>query len=179
MDALHDVEASCSPQDARTVNLRTNCTEVHSHSDQGDVIRAHFTRNAGWLRLYDYRDGDRNGVMFHANGQGSVEWITGWGVTIPPSYFIMLMPYTPIPNLEIIVGILNAKNLNRPGKTGLSIGVRPHGPVTLVRGQPIARMILLHPDSVHATASFEESATSPLESASENQAPGVSTSPAG
>lgn len=160
MDALHDVEARGAPHEQRTLSMLTNCTEVWSYNDdQGQLQRVHYTRNAGWIGLYDYRVGDTFHRMFFTNGQGSVEWVMGWEVRIPIGYFLLLLPYEPIRNLEVIMGVLDAKNLKRPGKSGMSIAIRPTGPVTLKRGQPIARIILLHGDSLRAGTSVEDAAT--------------------
>jgi hypothetical protein len=157
MDGLHDIEAVCEPAENRTLSLAANCTEVWSFSDdQGRLQRSHYTRQAGWMALYDFRNGaGQFERMFYANGQGTVEWVMGWEMNIPPQYFVMLMPYVPIPNLEVLVGLLDHKNLKRPGKSGLSIAIRPTGPVQLTRGQSIARAILLHADSIRIDARYE------------------------
>ena len=144
------------PADNRSLSVAANCTEAWSFLDaQGKLERAHYTRQAGWIGLYDFRNGDHYERMFYVNGQGSVEWVMGWEMRIPPQYFVMLMPYEQIPNLEVIVGLLDHKNLKRPGKSGLSIAIRPTGPVQLTRGQPIARIILLHGDSLRIDAKYE------------------------
>jgi hypothetical protein len=156
MDALHDVEAMCPPADNRALSVAANCTEAWSFKDdQGNLQRAHYTRYAGWVGLYDFRNGDHYERMFYINGQGSVEWVLGWEMRIPPQYFAMLLPYEHIPNLEVLVGLIDHKNLKKPGKSGLSIAIRPTGPVQLRRGQPIARVILLHGDSLRFEAKYE------------------------
>src|SRR4029079_7922559 len=85
------------------------------------------------------------------NGKGTVEWTLGWNVHIPPGYYLMVMPYDPIPNFEVQTGFLDHKNLERMNKEfGIPIAVRPTGPVSIKRGQPVAKIMLLHPDSVRA-----------------------------
>lgn len=160
MDALNDVETACPPEHIPVVARMTNSTEYWEYDyapDSGRQRRVHFTRGAGWLALYDFRVGGHVQRMFHMNGQGSVEWVMGWGATIPPTYSLLILPGDPVRNLEVITGIHDAKTLGRrEGKDlGLSIAVRPTGPVTLRRGQPIARLILLHPDSLRARATVE------------------------
>jgi len=156
MDVLHDVEVHGPPEALRNLGMITNSSENWSFSDpDGSPERIQCTRMAGWLALYDFRNGDEYNRMFFANGQGSVEWIMGWEVRVALGYFVLLMPHEPIPNLEIIVGVLDAKSLKRPGRNGLAIAVRPTGPVTLTRGQPVARLVLLHADSIRERATFD------------------------
>jgi hypothetical protein len=172
MDALHDVEVACPPEMMHGVSQMANSSENwHFNNADGSLKRLHCTRMAGWLALYDFRNGDHFDRMFFVNGQGSVEWVMGWEVRIPPQYFLMLMPYATIPNLEVLVGVLNAKGLQRPDHNGISIAVRPTGPATLTRGQPIARMILLHPDTLKLKANIESDAAVLENSPIGNQAP--------
>jgi len=158
MDALRDVQVACPPEAVRVVTNLANATENWTFN-AGQ--RIHCTRTAGWLALYDFRNKDGFTRMFWANGQGSVEWVMGWDVSIPPNYFVMLLPYQTIPNLEVISGVLDAKSLLRPpGRISFSLAVRPTGPVSLTRGQPVARLILLHPDSFKVKANIESEAPS-------------------
>jgi hypothetical protein len=54
-----------------------------------------------------------------------------------------------LPDLEVPVGVMDSKALGRLNQTlGMAIAVRPRGPVSIVRRQPVARMVLLHADSV-------------------------------
>lgn len=162
MDAIHDFEAVCAdhPDAIRQIANQAGATENWAfRDDQGRVERMHFTRRAGWTALFDFRVADGSYQrMFTMNGQGSVEWSLGWEAVIPPNYSILLLPYEPIENLEVLTGVLSGSQLaKRSGRTnGLSLGVRPQGPVTIQRGQPIARIILLHSDSIRARAVFEE-----------------------
>jgi hypothetical protein len=169
MDALHDVEVACPPQALRTVTNLANATE--NWTKGGGSI--HCTRTAGWLALYDFRCRDEYTRMFWVNGEGSVEWVMGWDVSIPPSYFLMLLPYEPIPNLEVISGVLDAKALLRPlgRRISFSLAVRPTGPVSLKRGQPVARLILLHPDTFKIKANVESDAAAPPNSPGEDEPP--------
>ncbi len=156
MDAIHDVEAICPPDKLRHVSMITNATENWSFKDDaGESQRIHFTRNAGWTALYDFIvPGRGTERMFFINGLGSVEWVLGWEAEIPPSYSILILPFGSIPNLEVMMGVLDSRTLTkRHGHTnGLAIPIRPTGKVTLQRGQPIARIILLHQDSLKARA---------------------------
>jgi hypothetical protein len=170
MDALHDVQVDCPPEALRQVTNLANATE-NWLVERGE--RIHCTRTAGWLALYDFRHEDRYTRMFYVNGQGTVEWVMGWDVTIPPSYFLMLLPYEPIPNLEVISGVLDAKSLLKPlgRRIGFSLAVRPTGPVALRRGQPVARLILLHPDTFTVKANVESDASLALSSPGEEEPP--------
>jgi hypothetical protein len=172
MDALRDVEVHCAPEALRTVTNLANATE-NWIVERGQ--RIHCTRTAGWMALYDFRHRDDYTRMFYVNGQGSVEWVMGWDVGIPPSYFLMLLPYDTIPNLEVISGVLDAKSLLKPlgRRIGFSLAVRPTGPVSLKRGQPIARLILLHPDSFTVKANVERDASLAPNSSVEDEPPSL------
>ncbi len=152
MDALHDIEAIGPPESLRQLSMLANASENWCFRDaEGKPNRIHFTRNAGWTALYDFKVGNgRSDRMFFLNGEGSLEWVLGWEPSLPSTHAILLIPYEPIPNLEVLTGVLTAGALAKGvGKTnGFSIGIRPTGPVTIQRGQPVARIILLHPDSL-------------------------------
>lgn len=112
-------------------------------------------RNADWLHLGDYRaaNGSWEG-MFLPNGQGTVEWRLGWAATIPARTFLMVMPPPGRgpDGLRVPLGVIPAKSVNAmAGRGGMSIAVEPERPVTVHRGQEIARIVLLHPDSLRAT----------------------------
>jgi hypothetical protein len=166
MDAFHDVEAVCPPSKLSYVSMIANASENWNFADaNGKSERVHFTRNAGWTALYDFMvPGGGMERMFFINGQGSVEWVLGWEAIIPPTYSMLILPYGSIANLEVMMGVLDSRTLQkREGHTnGLAIPIRPTGKVTLQRGQPIARIVLLHADSLKARAASD----APLEPAS-------------
>lgn len=158
MDAIEDVEAMCAPDKLRYVSMLANATENWNFNGaDGRSERIHFTRNAGWIALYDFLVHGRPERMFFINGRGTVEWVLGWEAAIPAGYFLMFLPYEPIPNLEVLTGILDGKSLGkRVGHTnGFALAVRPTGPVKLERGQPFARILLLHPDSLRVRANVD------------------------
>ncbi|MFI1576399.1 MULTISPECIES: hypothetical protein [unclassified Streptomyces] len=112
-------------------------------------------RNADWLHLGDYRaaNGSWEG-MFLPNGQGTVEWRLGWAATIPARTFLMVMPPpgSGPDGLRVPLGVIPAKSVNAMAdRGGMSIAVEPERPVTIQRGQEIARIVLLHPDSLRAS----------------------------
>lgn len=110
-------------------------------------------KDADWLHLGDYR-AHRGGWegMFVPNGQGTVEWRLGWSAHVPEHTFLMVMPL-PLDGLEVPLGVISAKTVNAmTARGGMSIAVRPTRPVTVHRGQPIARLVLLHADTLRATA---------------------------
>jgi hypothetical protein len=111
------------------------------------------TRSDGWLKLTQFRGPeDRWEAMFLPNGDGTVEWRLGWGARIPNDMFLLIMGLNES-ELQIPLGIMAAKYVNRTYEFGgLSIAVRPLGPVTVTRGMPIARMVLLHRDTIQATS---------------------------
>ncbi|MFD4246837.1 hypothetical protein ACFWP3_35400 [Streptomyces sp. NPDC058525] len=110
------------------------------------------TANSTWLHLGDYRNAaDGWEAMFLPNGLGTVEWRLGWAVTIPPGTFLMVMPPPdgPPDGLTVPLGVIPAEAVNRMGERGgMTIAVRPHRDVTVHRGQDIARIVLLHSDSL-------------------------------
>ncbi|MFE4526807.1 hypothetical protein ACFRMO_25190 [Streptomyces anulatus] len=112
-------------------------------------------RNADWLHLGDYRaaNGSWEG-MFLPNGLGTVEWRLGWAATIPARTFLMVMPPpgSGPDGLRVPLGVIPAKSVNAMAdRGGMSIAVEPERPVTVHRGQEIARIVLLHPDSLRAS----------------------------
>ncbi|MGW9369625.1 hypothetical protein ACWGVR_06345 [Streptomyces xanthophaeus] len=117
------------------------------------------TANSTWLHLGDYRNatGGWEG-MFLPNGLGTVEWRLGWAATVPNGTFLMVMPPPdgPPDGLSIPLGVIPAKAVNTMRERGgMSIAVQPDRDVTVHRGQDIARIVLLHPDSLRATTHLE------------------------
>ncbi|MFJ8173726.1 hypothetical protein ACIQ64_35650 [Streptomyces sp. NPDC094473] len=111
------------------------------------------TKDTDWLHLGDYRgqEGGWEG-MFVPNGHGTVEWRLGWSARVPEHTFLMVMPL-PLDGLEVPLGVIAAKTVNAmTSRGGMSIAVRPTRPVTLHRGQAVARLVLLHADTLRATA---------------------------
>ncbi|MFF4323854.1 hypothetical protein [Streptomyces sp. NPDC001568] len=117
------------------------------------------TGNTAWLHLGDHRTpGGTWEGMFLPNGSGTVEWRLGWSATLPPGTFLMVMPPPngPPHGLTIPLGVIPAKAVNAmAGRGGMSIAIRPDQDVTVHRGQDIARLVLLHPDSLRATAHLD------------------------
>ena len=90
--------------------------------------------------------------MFIPNGQGTIEWHLGLTIDIPDAYFLLVMEAHRIQNLEVPVGVLDRHTLLKMNDTlGISIAIRPTGDSVLKRGQPIARIVLLHPNSLKAS----------------------------
>lgn len=113
------------------------------------------TKDTGWLRLYDFMSAEGWEGMFLPNGAGTVEWRLGWSVRVPERYLVLVIG-AGTAGLEVPVGVLTSKVVNAmTGRGGFSIAVRPTGQVTLGRGDPVARLILLHPDSLQVTSSTE------------------------
>lgn len=55
--------------------------------------------------------------------------------------------------LEVPTGILDHRTVQRlNAETGFSIAIKPRRSVQLRRGQPFAKILLLHPDSLRAKA---------------------------
>ncbi|WP_437907618.1 hypothetical protein WME95_06860 [Sorangium sp. So ce327] len=108
-----------------------------------------------WLRFYQYRTKEGWMCMFLPNGEGSVEWHLGWQIDIPDDMFLLIMPGPDIPGLEVPLGVLDAKSIGRFNAShGVSIAVRPQREIAIRRGDPVARLVLLHAESVGATSKF-------------------------
>ncbi|MEV8419104.1 hypothetical protein AB0P45_36920 [Streptomyces niveus] len=114
------------------------------------------TGDASWMHLGDFR-GEAGGWegMFVPNGMGTVEWRLGWAARIPEQHFLMVMPPDTGDDpggLQVPLGVIAARTVNAmTGRGGMSIAVRPTRPVTVERGQSVARIVLLHTDSLRAT----------------------------
>ncbi|MFD9574652.1 hypothetical protein ACFWBI_33130 [Streptomyces sp. NPDC059982] len=143
------------------------------------------TTNSAWLHLGDYRTPHGWEGMFVPNGLGTVEWRLGWSAILPTGTFLMIMapPDGPPDGLTIPLGVIPAKAVNAMAdRGGISIAVRPDRDVTVHRGQDIARIVLLHPDSLrttthHDTAAPEQTASAELGNATPEAAsaePGLS-----
>ncbi|RAJ76929.1 MULTISPECIES: hypothetical protein [unclassified Streptomyces] len=110
------------------------------------------TKQAEWLHLGDYRTPAGWEGMFVPNGQGTVEWRLGWSAHLPEHTFLMVMPLD-VDGLDIPLGVISAKSVNAMRtRGGMSIAVAPRRPLTVTRGQPVARLVLLHADTLRATA---------------------------
>ncbi|MFT4217242.1 MAG: hypothetical protein QM619_08690 [Micropruina sp.] len=115
------------------------------------------TRRNHWLRSYAYRATDGTWEsMFLPNGEGTFEWLLGFGLQIPDDYFLLVHEAGGHPDLQIPVGVLTAKQVNRTWEqSGLSIAAKPLAPVKVERGDVIARITLLHRDSLQAQMEIE------------------------
>jgi hypothetical protein len=105
------------------------------------------------MRQHDFRSPIGNWEsMFVPNGSGTVEWRLGWGIEIPERYFLMIIG-AGLAGLEIPLGVVAADTVNAmTARGGFSIAVHPAGVAHIQRGDPIARLVLLHPDSLQAHA---------------------------
>jgi hypothetical protein len=114
-------------------------------------------RKNHWTRSYVYRSSTGGWeAMFLPNGDGTVEWHLGWGVQIPEDYFLLIQGLDGTPGLEIPTGILTSKQANDTWDgIGVSIAVKPAARVAVRRGEPVARMALLHRDTLQARLETE------------------------
>jgi hypothetical protein len=101
-----------------------------------------------WLHLYQFREGDHWGNMFVPNGQGTVEWRLGWMPDGVKPHSVMVFAGEELPELGVQVGVVTPASLGRMESSGFSVAVRPHGSVSVRRGQEIARMVLVGPESL-------------------------------
>lgn len=106
------------------------------------------------MRLYNVLTEAGPRMMFVPNGAGAVEWHLGWEMEFPESHYVMALPLDNAPQgLEVPIGILDYRTVQRlNAETGFAIGIRPRQSVALRRGEPIAQLLLLHPDLIRAKA---------------------------
>jgi len=106
-----------------------------------------------WLRSHQYRGaGDSWESMFVPNGAGTAEWHLGFGLQIPDRYFLLVTGRDDLVGLDVPTGVLTQRQVNRTWESvGLSVAIRPVTTQRLERGQPFARLLLLHQDSLQAS----------------------------
>ncbi|WP_250032673.1 hypothetical protein [Paractinoplanes maris] len=104
-----------------------------------------------WLHLYEFRDGDGWGSMFVPNGQGTVEWRMGWSPDDFQPMSVLVFPSEDLPDLGVMVGVLTPASLDRMHGTGFSIAIQPRRELGIRRGQEIARIVLVGPESLRAS----------------------------
>jgi len=108
-----------------------------------------------WLHLYQFRRDDRWENMFIPNGEDTIEWRLGFTITGVDDHSVLVFPSDHHPELGVKVGVLTSASLQRLEATGFSIAVSPNRRVPIRRGQEIARIVLLHPESLKARADGE------------------------
>lgn len=105
-----------------------------------------------WIRSFQYR-GREGGweAMFLPNGEGTVEWHLGWAARIPDDYFLMVSSLDDSSGLEIPTGVMTAKQVNRTWDgVGISVAIKPITTHRVTRGEPFARVALVHRDTLQA-----------------------------
>jgi len=133
-------------EDLRGVGRKIDRSEMWS---RGEAWIA--TRDTDWMRFYDYGRDDAWESMFLPNGSGTVEWRLGWAARIPDRYFLMVMGMG-IPGLDVPLGVIAAKTVNSMAERGgFSIAIQPTRRLSLRRGDPVARLVLLHADSLRSS----------------------------
>jgi len=124
-----------------------------------------------WLHLNEVRMEGGWQSMFTPLGDGYVEWILGWEAELPPGYHLYMYPAHGMADLEIECGILSGRNSRESDseRFNVSLAVRARKPVSIRRGQPLARFLILHADSLQMRGRMvrlgSESGAAPEESA--------------
>jgi hypothetical protein len=152
MAPLDDLEIACTDEEFPNVAAMTGHTELWRRERSSLAL----SRN-GWLRVHQYKLPDgRWDSMFVPNGEGSVEWHLGWEISIPDGMFLLILP-AGVADLEVPFGVIDsASTLKLSEGQGMSIAVRPTKPLTIRRGDPVARMILLDGVSLRAVSAASE-----------------------
>lgn len=112
------------------------------------------SRNS-WIRSFVYRNLENQWQsMFIPNGHGTIEWHLGIQVSIPDGYYLQISNH-PASNLTIPSGILTKKQLEHQNTTGgMSLAIEPRH-TQIMRMDPIAKITLLHRDSIQAQLETE------------------------
>jgi hypothetical protein len=147
---LEQVEVE-SGEDPQAAALAAGASELWQREGTALAVR-----ETPWLHLYQYRSvNGRWENMFLPNGQGTVEWRLGWTAEIPRGYFLLVLPSGTEAGLEVPSGILSTTVCDKMAAAGTAaIAVRPTRATTVRRGQEIARLVLLHADSIRARATY-------------------------
>ncbi|WP_255596431.1 hypothetical protein [Cellulomonas sp. C5510] len=150
---VHDLQVDAEA-DPNEIARLAGTSEFWSRS--GGFITA---PRSPWLRLHQFRGSSGAWeAVFLPNGDGSVEWRLGFSVDIPDEYFLLTQSIG-VPGIDVPPGVLTARQLRRSiGAGGISLAFRPTGDVSIQRGDPIARLVLLHRSSIQARLEVDESA---------------------
>lgn len=136
----HEVAVTDSPQDAaRTVGAK----QVWFREQTALALDP-----PSWLSAYQFKKGENWENMFIPNGMGTVEWRLGWTASDCGSIGLLIIPNPQLPELGVEIGLLSARTLERMETTGVSIAICPGQSIPIARGQEIARIIPIHPDTV-------------------------------
>lgn len=149
MGPIGDIEFDVPEgEELRTVGRKINRSEMWRHD--GAWIA---TGDTDWMRFYDFAVPEGGWEsMFVPNGSGTMEWRLGWAARIPDRYFLMVMT-AGAPGLEVPIGVIPSKAVNGMAERGgFSIAITPTARTTVTRGDPVARLVLLHPDSLQSAA---------------------------
>ncbi|MGY2011965.1 hypothetical protein ACW9HC_33765 [Nocardia gipuzkoensis] len=158
------IDISFTPIDQIEVDASVNPEAAGSAVNRTELWRREKSHLAvaktPWLHLYPFKTERGWEDMFLPNGRGTVEWRLGWAIDIPRGYFLLILPpLSPIGGLDIPCGILSSTVTSRASRdSGISIAVRPTAPVEIRRGDEIARLVLLHADSLQVHGSYVDPA---------------------
>jgi hypothetical protein len=156
LSPLEQSEVLTDRNEAKSAVAAANKSEIWTRNDSSLAVH-----KTNWLHLYQHQTESGWENMFLPNGVGTVEWKLGWAAEIPKGYFLMVMPEPESPpEIEVPIGILSSTVVSRL-KTGLSLAIRPMKQVHVTRGQPIARLMLLHSESLQARSVIDENREAP------------------
>lgn len=95
-------------------------------------------------------------TLLFPSGLGFVEFRLGWTARIPLGSYLLLAPLPAQDDIEVTPGLLAAKTLKRlSADMGIAIVFRPKRALEIRRHQPIARLFLIHIDSLRAKSRIE------------------------
>src|SRR5829696_2732861 len=87
--------------------------------------RSHLAvEKTSWLHLHQFAANGRWENMFLPNGEGTVEWRLGGGVTVPGGYLLLTLPSGRHSSLDVPVGVLSSSAIAKMNAgNGFSIAV--------------------------------------------------------
>lgn len=151
LDPLHQVEVEPGEAPAEAARAAA-MSEIWLR--QGTALAVN---RSSWLHSYEFQHADGWESMFIPNGQETVEWRMGWTIEGFEPHAVMVFPSEQRPDLRVQVGILTPATMHRLSAVGLSIAISPKSVISINRGDEIARVALVHPDSLQARAEEQES----------------------
>lgn len=112
---------------------------------------------AGWFQIMQAKV---NGIwqgLFIPNGEKTFEWRLGWGVVIPEDYMMLIQPIEGQENFIIHPGLLFSKSLDKFNYgLGQGIAFEPKNRHKISRGDPLAKILIIHKSSLDIEAEVEE-----------------------
>lgn len=112
----------------------------------------------GWFRVHQAQKDGSWHPMFIPNGEGSFEWKLGWGIEIPKDYVMLFQPLEAQKDFIVHPGLLTSKKLSEFNQRsiGLPIAFEPLQTTQIKRGDPLAKMLIIHKSIMYLKSEVKE-----------------------